>query len=67
MFKKTKVRSIPELLGKGLSGREVSKVLGEKLNNVSSIETPVSISYDFKFYWLYHLRLKNHKKESPCA
>ncbi len=28
MFKKTKVRSILELLGKNLSAREVSKVLG---------------------------------------
>ena len=29
MFKKTKVRSILELLGKNLSAREVSKVLGK--------------------------------------
>ena len=29
MFKKTKVRSILELLGKDLSGRKVSKVLAK--------------------------------------
>ncbi len=32
MFKKTKVRSILELLGKNLSAREVSKVLGVSRN-----------------------------------
>ena len=35
MFKKTKVRSILELLEKDLSGREVSKVLGVSRNTVA--------------------------------
>lgn len=35
MFKKTKVRSILELLGKNLSAREVSKVLGVSRNTVA--------------------------------
>ncbi len=38
MFKKTKVRSILELLGKDLSGREVSKVLGVSRNTVAEIQ-----------------------------
>lgn len=39
MFKKTKVRSILELLGKNLSGREVSKVLGVSRNTVAEVQT----------------------------
>ena len=38
MFKKTKVRSILELLGKNLSGREVSKVLGISRNTVAEVQ-----------------------------
>lgn len=38
MFTKTKVRSILELLGKDLSGREVSKVLGVSRNTVAEIQ-----------------------------
>ena len=38
MFKKTKVRSILELLGKDLSGREVSKVLGISRNTVAEVQ-----------------------------
>ncbi len=37
MFKKTKVRSILELLGKDLSGREVSKGLGHRNRSASTI------------------------------
>ncbi len=39
MFKKTKVRSILELLGKNLSAREVSKVLGVSRNTVAEVQT----------------------------
>ena len=39
MFKKTKVRSILELLGKDLSGREVSKVLGVSRNTVAEVQS----------------------------
>lgn len=39
MFKKTKVRSILELLGKGLSAREVSKSLGVSRNTVAEVQT----------------------------
>ncbi len=35
MFKKTKVQSMLELLGKDLSAREVSKVLGVSGNTVA--------------------------------
>lgn len=38
MFKKTRVRSILELLGKGLSAREVSKSLGVSRNTVSEVQ-----------------------------
>ena len=38
MFKKTKVRSILELLGKDLNGREVSKVLGVSRNTVAEVQ-----------------------------
>ena len=38
MFKKTKVRGILELLGKDLSAREVSKVLGVSRNTVSEVQ-----------------------------
>ena len=38
MFKKTKVRSILELLGKNLSAREVSKVLGVSRNTVAEVQ-----------------------------
>ena len=38
MFKKTKVRSILELLGRDLSAREVSKILGVSRNTVSEIQ-----------------------------
>ncbi len=38
MFKKTKVRSILELLGKNLSAREVSKVLGASRNTVAEVQ-----------------------------
>ena len=38
MFKKTKVRSILELLGKDLSGREVSKILGVSRNTVAEVQ-----------------------------
>ena len=38
MFKKTKVRSILELLGKDLSGSEVSKVLGISRNTVAKVQ-----------------------------
>ena len=38
MFKKTKVRSILELLGKDLSAREVSKVLGVSRNTVAEVQ-----------------------------
>ena len=38
MFKKTKVRSILELLDKGLSAREVSKSLGVSRNTVSEVQ-----------------------------
>lgn len=38
MFKKTKVRSILELLGKGLSAREVSKSLGVSRNTVAEVQ-----------------------------
>ena len=38
MFKKTKVRSILELLGKNLSAREVSKVLGGSRNTVAEVQ-----------------------------
>ncbi len=37
MFKKTKVRSILELLGKNLSAREVSKVLGISRNTAAEV------------------------------
>jgi len=37
MFKKTKVRSILEFLGKDLSGREVSKVLGVSRSTVAEV------------------------------
>ena len=37
MFKKTKVRSILELLEKNLSAREVSKVLGVSRNTVAEV------------------------------
>ena len=39
MFKKTKVRSILELLGKKLSAREVSKILGVSRNTVAEVQT----------------------------
>lgn len=39
MFKKTKVRSILELLGKDLSGREVSKILGVSRNTVAEVQS----------------------------
>ena len=38
MFKKTKVRSILELLGKNLSAREESKVLGVSRNTVAEVQ-----------------------------
>ena len=38
MFKKTKVRSILELLGNDLSRREVSKVLGVSKNTVAEVQ-----------------------------
>lgn len=38
MFKKTKVRSILELLGKNLSAREVSKVLSVSRNTVAEVQ-----------------------------
>ncbi len=38
MFKKTKVRSILELLGKNLSAREVPKVLGVSRNTVAEVQ-----------------------------
>lgn len=38
MFKKTKVRSILELLGKDLSAREVSKVLSVSRNTVAEVQ-----------------------------
>ena len=38
MFKKTKVRSILDLLGKNLSAREVSKVLGVSRNTVAEVQ-----------------------------
>lgn len=38
MFKKTKVRSILELLGKNLSAREVSKCLGVSRNTVAEVQ-----------------------------
>lgn len=38
MFKKTKVRSILELLGKGLSARDVSKCLRVSRNTVSEVQ-----------------------------
>lgn len=38
MFKKTKVRSILELLGKDLSGREVSKILGVSRSTVAEVQ-----------------------------
>lgn len=38
MFKKTKVRSILELLGKNLSAREVSKVLGVSRNTIAEVQ-----------------------------
>lgn len=38
MFKKTKVRSILELLGKDLSAREVSKCLGVSRNTVAEVQ-----------------------------
>ena len=38
MFKKTKARSILELLGKDLSEREVSKVLGVSRNTVAEVQ-----------------------------
>ncbi len=38
MFKKTKVRSVLELLGKNLSAREVSKVLGVSRNTVAEVQ-----------------------------
>ena len=38
MFKKTKVRSILELLGKNLSAREVSKALGVSRNTVAEVQ-----------------------------
>ena len=37
MFKKTKVRSILELLGKNLSAREVTKVLNVSRNTVAEV------------------------------
>lgn len=37
MFKKRKVRSILELLGKNLSAREVSKVLGVSRNTAAEV------------------------------
>ncbi|MCF0229082.1 MAG: hypothetical protein HUJ76_05240 [Parasporobacterium sp.] len=38
MFKKTKVRGILELLGKDLSGRKMSKVLGVSRNTVAEVQ-----------------------------
>lgn len=38
MFKKTKVRSILELLGKDLSAREVSKCWGVSRNTVAEVQ-----------------------------
>ena len=38
MFKKTKVRSILELLGKNLSAREASKILGVSRNTVAEVQ-----------------------------
>lgn len=38
MFKKTKVRSVLELLGKDLSGGEVSKILGVFRNTVAEVQ-----------------------------
>ncbi len=38
MFKKTKARSIPELLGKNLSAREASKVLSVSRNTVAEVQ-----------------------------
>ena len=38
MFKKTKVRSILELLGKNLSAREMSKILGVSRNTVAEVQ-----------------------------
>lgn len=39
MFKKTKVRSIQELLGKGLSARKILKSLSVSRNTVSEVQT----------------------------
>ena len=38
MFKKTRVRSILELLGRNLSAREVAKTLSVSRNTVSEIQ-----------------------------
>lgn len=38
MFRKTKVRSILELLSKNLSAREVAKVLGVSRNTISEVQ-----------------------------
>ena len=64
MFKKTKVRSILELLGKDLSAREVSKVLGVSRNTVSEIQSlyeasekswdDISTLDDDRFYALFY-------------
>lgn len=45
MFKKTKVRSILELLGKNLSAREVSKVLGVSRNTVAEVQASQKSSF----------------------
>ena len=44
MFKKTKVRSILELLGRNLSAREVSKTLKVSRNTVAEVEKLFSAS-----------------------
>ena len=38
MFKKTKVRSILELLGKNLNAKEASKILGVSRNTVAEVQ-----------------------------
>lgn len=43
MFKKTKVRSILEILGKNLGAGEVAKVLGVSKSTIAEVQTFFSI------------------------
>ena len=60
MFKKTKVRSILELLGKNLSARKVSKVLNYDTSSVK--RKPCKHKQDFLLIFHLFAKLKIYSK-----